>query len=107
MPSSEQSVNEKARSFWRTSISVIRSSLISAFVLTPFRYEAEQQFVNTSQLVWRSGWLHQTRTNTDKVGEQGCGLHLSRIVQNSEPDALQRLKAPRVDPFLDGAYFGV
>src|SRR4029453_10454080 len=97
----------KARSIWRSGTSVIRSSLITAFVLTLFRYEAKQQFVNTSQLVRRGGWLDQTRTNTDKVREQGCGLHLSRIVQDSEPYPLQRLKPPRVNPLLDSAYFRV
>jgi hypothetical protein len=74
---------------------------------TSFWYQIKQQFVNAPQLVRRSGWLDQTCTNTDKVGEQSGGLHLSRIVQNSGPDALQRLNPPRVNPLLDGANFGV
>jgi hypothetical protein len=47
----------------------LRSGLIATFVLTLSLYKAKQQFVNASQLVRRSGWLDQTRTNTDKVGE--------------------------------------
>ena len=85
----------------------MRSSLIDTLVLTLFRYEGKQQFVNALQLVWRSGWLDQARTNTDKVGEKGGGMHRRWIVQNSGPDALQRFKSPRINPLLDGARFEV
>ena len=80
---------------------------ISTFVLTFIRYEAEQQLVNTSQLVPRSGWLDQAGANTDEVGKQGGGVHRRRIVENSGPDALQRFKPPRVNPLLDCANFWV
>lgn len=83
------------------------SGPISTFVLTFIRYEAEQQLVNTSQLAPRSGWLDQAGTNADKVGKQGGGVHRRRIVENSGPDALQRLKPLCINPLLDGTHFGV
>src|SRR5215213_2974945 len=70
----------------------VLSAPIATCVLTFFRYKSEQQLVNTSQLVPRSGWLDQARTNPDKVGKQGGGVYRRRIVENSGPDALQRLK---------------
>jgi hypothetical protein len=83
------------------------SGPIGTHVLTFIRYEAEQQLVHTSQLVPRSGWLDQARTNADEVGKQGSGVHRRRIVKNSGPDALQRLKPPCINPLLDGTHFGV
>src|SRR5215207_2251645 len=90
--------------------SVLRAVLsgpIGTCVLTFFRYEAKQQLVHTSQLVPRGGWLDQARTDADKVGKQGGGVHRRRIVENSGPDPLQRLKPPCINPLLDGTHFGV